>query len=308
MSPFTKKHAVILIAIAVIATVTFILSLAKPAVVYVKKNFDPVDTNTSLLPILVDTESFPVLTAQNVYAVDLDSSVVLYQKSADEPVYPASTTKMVTALVALDYYTNLDQIINTGSFKVAGSNMGLVWYENISVKNLLYGLLIHSANDAAEVLASSYQGGREAFVAAMNEKARSLYAYNSQFLNPSGLDEPGHYSTAKDMARIALQAMRNPIFAEIVGTEEWTAESIDGRFVHEFTNRNELLGHVDGVLGVKTGYTEGARENLVTYVERNDKKIVIALLGSQDRFGESEKLLEWIFSNYEWQSATAARE
>jgi D-alanyl-D-alanine carboxypeptidase len=114
------------------------------------------------------------------------------------------------------------------------------------------------------------------------------------------LDENGHYSTAKDLVRVAEVAMKNPRFAEIVGTKEIVAKSVDGKNLHKLVNINALLGNVEGVLGVKTGWTENARENLVTYLERDNHKIMIALLGSQDRFGETKEIIDWIFRNYQW--------
>lgn len=164
----------------------------------------------------------------------------------------------------------------------------------------MYGLLIHSGNDAAEVIALNYEGGREAFIEAMNEKAKTLNAHSTSFKNPSGLDELDQYTTARDLVNISQVAMKNPSFAKVVATQEHNVESVDGKLAYHLTNRNELLGKVEGVLGVKTGWTENARENLVTYVERDGKRVMLSILGSQDRFGETEELVEWIFSNYKW--------
>jgi D-alanyl-D-alanine carboxypeptidase len=134
----------------------------------------------------------------------------------------------------------------------------------------------------------------------MNQKVRDLGLTNTNFVNPTGLDEPMHYSTARDLVRVSVEAMKNPVFAEIVGTKEKVVTSSDGKIVHKLKNINELLGEVDGVLGIKTGWTEGARENLVTYVDRNGQKILIALLGSQDRFGETKEMIDWLYGSYEW--------
>lgn len=283
---------------------SFGVSMIQKPPVYVAKT---TNYEVSKLPILGGNKEFPVLSAQGVYAYDLDSGVVLYEKNPDEPYLPASTTKIVTALVALDYY-DLDEKINTGSFKVEGSKMGLFWNEEILARDLLYGLLVYSGNDAAEVLASNFPGGRSAFIDAMNDKARELFAVNSSFVNPSGLDELGQMTTAKDLARISSQAMLDPEFAKIVSTGEYQATSADGKFVHKLENRNELLGKVSGVLGIKTGWTEGARENLVTYVNRDGKRIITTILGSQDRFGETEELVEWIYGNYEWKDVSYSQD
>jgi serine-type D-Ala-D-Ala carboxypeptidase (penicillin-binding protein 5/6) len=252
------------------------------------------------LPKLEQSDYFPLLSAQGVLAVDIDSGVVLYEKDADKTLLPASTTKIVTALTALEHY-GLDEVITVQDPSVVGQKMGLTTGEQITVRDLIHGLLIFSANDAAEVLADAYPEGREAFMKKMNEKAYELAMYDSLFVNPSGLEDVGHLSTARDLTRAALIAIKDPLISEIVKTEKAEVSSIDGKIVHRLTNTNELLGEVDGVLGVKTGWTENARENLVTYVERDNRRVVIALLGSQDRFGETKELIEWIFTNYEWE-------
>jgi D-alanyl-D-alanine carboxypeptidase (penicillin-binding protein 5/6) len=254
----------------------------------------------SPLPTLGEHSNFPIISAQAALAIDLDSGISLYEKEPDKALLPASTTKIITALVSLDNYSE-DEVLAVLNPVVDGQKMGLVRGEEIKVIDLLYGLLVYSANDAAEVLAQNYPGGREVFIEAMNAKAKSLSLFNSTFKNPAGLDGNGHTTTARDLIRVSQVAMRNPLFAEIVGTKEKTVESTDGKIAHRLVNINELLGSVDGVLGVKTGWTENARENLVTYLERDGHKIMIALLGSQDRFGETRELIDWIFASYEWE-------
>ena len=135
----------------------------------------------------------------------------------------------------------------------------------------------------------------------MNAKDAELHLGRTRFANPAGLDGVGHFSTARDLIRLSEYAMRDPYFRQIVRTEEIAVASFDGRVVHKLKNINELLGKVDGVVGVKTGWTENARENLVTYIERDRKRLLIALLGSQDRFGETKELIDWIFANYQWE-------
>jgi len=179
--------------------------------------------------------------------------------------------------------------------------MGLYLGEQMTFENLLYGLLVYSANDAAETLAQNFPGGYDNFITAMNQKATDLSMTNSYFDNPVGLDTDGQHSTARDLIRASEVAMRNPEFAKVVGTKQITVTDITGKSIYSLKNINELLGVVPGVMGVKTGWTENARENLVTYMDRDGHKIMIALLGSQDRFGETKELIDWIFTNYEWQ-------
>lgn len=250
-------------------------------------------------PILSEIATQPLIYAKSALVVDLGTGKALYQKNPEDPVFPASTTKIITAMVTLDSY-DLDQTVIVSKISVDGQKMGLKIGEKISVENLLYGLLVYSANDAAEALAANYPGGRDIFIAAMNVKAKELGLSASLFTNPTGLDHMGQVTTATDLVRASVVAMENPIFAKIVATKEITVNSIDGVYSHKLTNINKLLGVVDGVLGVKTGFTEEARENLVTYLERDGRKIMLVLLGSSDRFGETKKLIVWIFENYHW--------
>lgn len=250
------------------------------------------------IPKVKENASFPFVSAQAALAIDLTSGISLYEKNPDTPLLPASTTKIVTALVALDTY-RLDQILKVGKLNIVGQRMGLHQGEEIKVLDLLYGLLIYSANDAAEVLAMNHPEGREVFINAMNIKAQELSMKNSRFINPSGLD--GNSATARDLLRVSEVAMRDPLFAKIVSTKEIVAYDATGRIAYKLKNINELLEVVPGVLGVKTGWTENARENLVTYVDRDNHQIMLVILGSQDRFGETKELIDWMFDNYTWQ-------
>ncbi|MEK7101336.1 MAG: D-alanyl-D-alanine carboxypeptidase family protein [Patescibacteria group bacterium] len=236
----------------------------------------------------------PVISARNIFIIDRNSKIVLYQKAADQQVFPASTTKMMTALVALDQYDLGREITVTTSYP-EGQNLKLTPGEKLTVNQLLYALLVQSANDAAEVLAENFAGGRAAFISAMNTKAVDLRLTATHFINPSGLDETGHYSTAADLARLADSALVHPEFAKIVATENAVIAT------HVLTNINQLLGKVPGVLGVKTGNTLGAGQSLVTLVDRDSHPVIIVVLGSTDRFGDSEKLINWVYSNYRWE-------
>ncbi len=266
------------------------------------------------LPVLKKYENAPELTAESILALDVNSGVVLYQKNPDELLFPASTTKMLTALTALDYY-NLDDLVTIKGINVQGQKMKLQEGEQISVRDLIQGLLIYSANDAAEALAQKYcveqqeetlepQCGRDLFIKAMNIKAKSINMDSTHFVNPTGLDNEGHLTTARDLSRLAIEGMKNPLFREIVGTKETTVISIDGNIRHKLTNLNQLLGEVTGVLGIKTGWTENAKENLVTFMDRDNNDIVIVLLKSDDRFGETKQIINWIYDNYEWKKVS----
>lgn len=251
-------------------------------------------------PVVIDKGiAPPALSARAVYAVDIESGKILFSKNVQEPLLPASTTKIMTSLVALSHY-NLDDILAVNIGNVDGHRMGLKNGEKITVRNLLYGLLVFSGNDAAEVLAANYPGGRENFVNAMNSLAKRIGLENTNFKNPVGFDEYLHFSTAEDLVKVAAYAIGNPVFSEIVSTQEVEVKSADGKTVHKLNNINELLGKVPGVIGVKTGWTVNAGEALVTLVERDGNKVMLSVLSSDDRFGETRKLIDWIYSNYEW--------
>lgn len=262
-----------------------------------QKNFPPI-------PVLrAGGINSPDLTAESVLVIDVNSGVSLYEKNPDEKLLPASTTKIITALVALDHY-KLNDVIKVGKMDVVGQKMGLVEHEEITVEDLISGMMIYSANDAAEALANAFPGGRELFVDAMNDKARQLNLDNTLFTNPSGLDGLGLKTTARDLARESVVAMQIPFFKQVVGTKEKLVTSVDGIYKHKLTNINELVGEVPGVLGIKTGWTENAKENLVSYVERDGHEVVFVVLKSSDRFGETKSLIEWVYGNFEWKKVS----
>ena len=178
--------------------------------------------------------------------------------------------------------------------------MDLVEGEKITVENLLYGVLVHSANDAAYTLAENYPGGFSEFIKAMNQKAKELNLENTHFVNPAGFDDNKQYTTAKDLARLSIFALENPLIAKMVGTVAITVSDVDYRYFHALTNVNELLGKVSGVAGVKTGWTKNAKENLINLTKKNGHEVLTVVLGSEERFAETEILTNWIFKNYEW--------
>lgn len=243
--------------------------------------------------------SFPVLSAQSVIAIDLESNTSLYEKNPDLSLLPASITKLVTALVALESF-DINTVLTFNGENIDGQKMGLVKGESLKVIDLINALLVYSANDAAYLLAESYPGGVESFVLAMNQKAQDLGAFNTHFENPTGFDGGSHKTTARDLVAIAKAALENQDILSIVQKKEVDIESVDGKMKHHLVNTNKLLGEVEGVLGLKTGWTENARENLITYYNKNGHRLLIILLGSQDRFGETKELLNWINSSFDW--------
>jgi D-alanyl-D-alanine carboxypeptidase len=241
----------------------------------------------------------PSVSAQGVYIVDLPSGVVLYQKNQNTRFLPASTTKIATALVSLDHY-HLDDVLTVKTVVNEGRVMGLAPGEQITVESLLYGALVHSANDAAFTLAENYPGGITNFIAAMNKKAKELNLSDTHFANPVGFDDGENYTTPSDLAKLAKVAVENKTIAKIIGIKSITVSDVNFTYFHNLKNVNELLGRVSGVAGVKTGFTESGGEILVSEVKRNGKQVLLVVLKSQDRFGETVKLIDWVFANFNW--------
>lgn len=253
----------------------------------------------SPIPKNQEQEPVPQVSAKSALVLDPRSAVVLFEKDVDRVLSPASTTKMLTAWVVLSNFTPTD-VIQVPEIDVEPQVMKLVPGERITISDLLYGILVWSANDAAEVVAAAFPGGRNAFISEMNRVAQEFGMSSSHFANPSGLPENNHASTARDLARFATLTMKNAEFAEIVKTRDFTARSTDGKISHKLVNLNELLGKVPGVLGIKTGWTEDSGGSLVSFIDREGKELVVVVLGSEDRFGDSERLIEWAYTNHEW--------
>lgn len=253
----------------------------------------------ALYPVNQNLLPGPELSAKSVMILDADSGVTLFEKEPDLRLLPASTTKVMTGLIALEHYRP-DQILTIGNSKIDGSVIGLFLGEQLTVDNLLYGLLVGSGNDAAQVLAENFPQGVLGFVWAMNQKAKELGLKDTHFTNPAGLDEDNHYSTARDLALLTVTAVKNPVFARIVSTSGRTITDTTGEVTHYLQNTNELVLEMAEVKGVKTGWTQNAGECLVSLIEKNQRRIVVVLLGSSDRFGETKEIINWVFENFTW--------
>lgn len=253
-------------------------------------------------PVNDGTEA-PQVTARGVYIVDVDSMAPLLMKRADEKLRPASTTKIMTALAALEAFAG-DEVVTAGRADGAvGKTIHLKTGEQVVFSDMLYGLLLESGNDAAFALAENYPGGYEGMIAAMNRKAAELGMTNTEYRNVSGVDQYRHETTVRDMAILTKAAMENELLRQIVATKTKEIVSLDGAVIHQLTNTNELLGEVDGVVGVKTGTTDLAGESLITLIERNGRKVILVLFGSNDRFGETKMLIDWVFEHHKWEQA-----
>jgi len=241
----------------------------------------------------------PFVSAQGVYISDLTSGATLYKKNEKIRFSPASTTKIFTAWVALKHY-DLNDVLTVKTVVNSGRNMGLYQGEKLTVESLLYGALVHSANDAAYTLAENYPGGVTKFIEKMNETAAEMKLTDTRFTNPIGFDDTQHYTTAVDLAKQAQIALSDMTFAKIVATRGITVSDISFSSFHDLTNVNQLLGKISGVAGVKTGQTQFGGEILVAEVKKNGRAVLFVLLKSLDRFSETVALIDWVFGNFVW--------
>jgi D-alanyl-D-alanine carboxypeptidase (penicillin-binding protein 5/6) len=213
----------------------------------------------------------------------------------------ASTTKIMTSIIAIEN-SDLNQKveISAKAANTGGSRLGLKKGDTISMRDLLYGLMLRSGNDAAVAIAEAVGGDLENFAVMMNEKAEKLNLSDTHFVTPHGLDDPDHYTTAYELAKITDYALNNEIFKEIVGSKTYTI-TING-YPKTLNNTNELLGVVQGVYGVKTGFTGNAGRCLVTSVNRNGFEIITVVLQAdtkKDRGKDSKKIIEYVYENYQ---------
>ena len=243
------------------------------------------------------------LSAEKAIVLDAATGRTLYEKNADERSLIASTTKIMTALVVCQRCNVLDRVkIPAEAVGIEGSSMYLREGEVLTVQELLYGLMLRSGNDAAAALAIWCGGTVEGFAELMNDKARELGLKDTHFVNPHGLDAPGHHSTARDLAVLAAYAMKDPIFARTVGAKSVTV----GERV--LTNHNRLLWQLGGCEGVKTGYTKAAGRILVSSVSRDGRRLICVTINAPDDWNDHKALLEEGFSRYEVKKIVEAGE
>lgn len=242
------------------------------------------------------------LNSRSCVVIDRLTQSILYGKNEKNKVKMASTTKIMTAMVVLEN-SSLDTTVEA-SKKAAGtggSRLGLKTGDKITIRDLMYGLMLCSGNDAAVCLAESVGGSIEGFAELMNTKAQELGLSNSHFESPHGLDSDQHYTTAYELALLSDYALKNPTFLNIVGTKNYTV-TINGT-PKTLSNTNELLGNLEGVYGIKTGFTNGANRCLVTACKRGDMDIICVVLGADTknfRTKDSIKLIEYSFQNFEY--------
>lgn len=295
--------------ILLLFVVTFLVPLSAPLQA---KELSPIKL-LEPLPILSENFSYPIRKVANVVPVTISAKAaivydpingaIIFEKSIDKQLPQASLTKLMTALVSIDSYT-LDEVvtINHDEFKTENNVMGLKPDEEITVENLLKGLLIYSSNDAALALEYHYPQGPDSFIEAMNKKAKHLHLENTFFQNTPGFDQELHHSSAFDLAILSKEVLTHPELAEIMQTQTVTVTDIHQKYQHPLQSTNQLLNKLAGLIAGKTGSTPLAGECLITEVVRENHPIITVVLGSQDRFSDTSTLVDWVYNNYEWNS------
>ena len=269
----------------------------------------PLEDNFDISEVLKDVESIetsvnpselPTINSRAYVVIDRKSNTILIGKNENQKKKMASTTKIMTALIVIENATLSDMVeISKKASSTGGSRLGLKAGDKITVLDLLYGLMMRSGNDAAVALAEYVSGSIPDFARLMNNKASALGLSSTHFVTPHGLDEDEHYTTAYELALLSNYAMNNEIFAKIVGTKNYTI-TLNG-YPKSLTNTNELLGVLNGVYGIKTGFTNGANRCLVTCCKRGEMDIICVVLGADTkkyRTTDSIKLIEYAFSNF----------
>lgn len=262
-----------------------------------------------IIPVSAEGD-VPGTSAQAAVVIEQQSGRVLYSHGADWELPMASTTKIMTALVALKCAENFEDVVEVSetAASVEGSSMYLEKGEKITIENLLYGLMLLSGNDAAVAIAEKIGGSTERFVEMMNETAAELGLMHTHFDNPNGLPSDTHYTTALELAKITKAAMDIPKFCEIVSTKTknipWEGKEYD----RTMTNHNKLLGSLEGCVGVKTGFTKAAGRCLVSAVTRNDMTLICVTLNDPNDWTDHTSLQNAMFEKYRKSELTSTEE
>ena len=242
--------------------------------------------------------------AVSAVVIEQNSLRVLSEKNCNTKLPMASTTKIMTALIALENCNNLDEVfdVDNRASGIEGTSIYLQKNERLCMRDLLYGLMLASGNDAACAIAYKVgNGSMETFVTLMNKKAEELGLTNTHFDNPHGLDSKNHYTSAYDLAVITANAMKNETFKEIVSTKVKQIAGNDKVASRYVRNKHKLIGVMEGCNGIKTGFTDNARRCCVTSVKRGEMSLICVVLNCQDMFNESERILTECFNTYSYE-------
>ena len=241
-----------------------------------------------------------IVTAKSAYVEDIDTGTVLFERNSERILLPASTTKLMTALVALDEYS-LDQVISVPQLPaIEGFRYEFNLGEEVLVRDLLKATLIQSNNDAAYILAMQSSIGIDKFIEKMNFKAEQLNLKSTRYENPAGFDDDVQRSSAHDLVILSKEFMKNDFLASVVATKEAVITDVSGEYKHYLESTHQLLGVDPTVVGIKTGTTQGAAQVLITQFNREGHRIIVVVMGSDDRYLETTNIVDWVFDNYIW--------
>ena len=289
------------ITIAIFIIISNIFTVCADDVDYDDFNQWKIEENITEEAVSNNVTERPSINSKRFVIYDRISKTIIGGKDEKIRSAMASTTKIMTATIVIENANLNDEVtISSKAGGTGGSRLGLKSGDKITVNDLLYGLMLRSGNDAAVALAEHVGGSVEKFAEIMNKKAEELKLTNTHFVTPHGLDNSEHYTTAYELAKLTDYAMQNEKFANIVGTK--TTTIYINNQARQITNTNELLGVLNGVVGVKTGFTNNAGRCLVTETKRNDMDIITVVLGADTkkfRTKDSIRLIEYTFSNYE---------
>lgn len=246
------------------------------------------------------TKTPPPLLSPSYVLLDSQTNSVLLSKNLHGKIFPASTTKLATAITALNVYP-LDEVISIGQTYAEGKVMSLIPHEEITVRSLVTALLVYSANDSAYNLALHHQNGIPGFVDEMNQIARRYNLLDTNFTNFDGIHSPNHFSSVYDLSQLGRLAILNPVIKDTVKNKKITVTSLDGKTIHELDSTNELLDVIPEIKGLKTGWTPEASGIFISLININGHELISVVAQSEDRFGDTRQLVDWAKTNVYWQ-------
>lgn len=278
---------------------TFVLLLFPTTTLFSQKKSQNIFTHP-LQPVV--SRNSPLQLSTNYYILlDVSTNKILVSSRENERIYPASTTKLATALTALNVYP-LNEVITVTQEYNDGKTMELKKDEKITIKNLVAGLLIYSANDAAYNLATQYSQGQVAFIDQMNSLMQKYGLKNTHFTNFDGLHDPNHYSTVYDLAQLGRVAIQNSTLKNFVKEKELVLTDVSGQISHHIISTNELLCIVPEIEGLKTGWTPDARGSFIGLINLRGHYLISVVAQSEDRFADTKILVDWAKNNITWRN------
>lgn len=266
---------------------------------FITKNNQLLETKIPPIPVL-KLASKPSLSAQNFILVDVATNKILLSQNINQKIYPASTTKLATALTALNLYP-LDEVITINQEYNTGKVMELKLKEKITVKSLVSALLVYSANDSAFSLANHYQSGISGFIDQMNLLMTKYNLKNTHFTNVDGIHNDNHYSTVYDLSQLGRLSIKNSVVTDVVKAKELVVSDVDNQIQHPLVSTNELLEVIPEIKGLKTGWTPEAKGCFIGLIDINGHQVISVVSQSDDRFLDTKILVDWLKQNVFWE-------